>query len=356
MATFPDIVIDPYLVCLPREPESPEQLDNFVENLLSWSELLQRDDVKTFFPESCIVSLLEEGHYPYGHEFRDMARRLGASHLADDFVCRVAQNVVDRTPTLEARCSINIVIFDDASCRIDPEVYLTRLAAKIGWGFKHGLAVVACCGKHNPEKTFLLASARSAPEEAFQDPEIRISAQVEGVDASVDGEFWREILPVGIEQTLPVAFSRDSVLEHLGCLRLWGTAESSDNARDAITTRINELRAMGTGEGSPVKGFRLGAQLLVSARRNAFGSRSDLAMNLIESSARILLDVPKNPVEPFREDERPTSAQRRRVDGAIAWRTHLTKHGAAFRLMFWELADGTIEFANVGPKSELEIF
>ena len=49
MATFPDIVIDPYLVCLPREPQAPEQLDEFVENLLSWSELLQRDEIKTFF-------------------------------------------------------------------------------------------------------------------------------------------------------------------------------------------------------------------------------------------------------------------------------------------------------------------
>ena len=117
-----------------------------------------------------MLSLLEEGHYPYGHELRNLARRLGANHLADDFVCRVAQNVVDRTPTLEARCSINIVMFDEASCRIEPEVYLTRLAAKIGWGFKHGLAVVACCGKKNPEKTFLLASARSAPKMHFAIP------------------------------------------------------------------------------------------------------------------------------------------------------------------------------------------
>ena len=123
-----------------------------------------------------------------------------------------------------------------------------------------------------------------------------------------------------------------------------------------MVPRKNDLLGVGTGDGSATKTFRLGPQLLETARRNAFGSRSDLAMNLIESLARILLGVPKNPVEAFREDERPTSPQRRRADGAIARRPHLTKHGAAFRLMFWELADGTIEFANVGPKSELEIF
>jgi hypothetical protein len=35
MAAFPDIVIDPYLVCLPRDCNTAEELDSFVENLLA---------------------------------------------------------------------------------------------------------------------------------------------------------------------------------------------------------------------------------------------------------------------------------------------------------------------------------
>ena len=42
-------------------------------------------------------------------------------------------------------------------------------------------------------------------------------------------------------------------------------------------------------------------------------------------------------------------------DQAEAWRAHVSKAHLAMRLMFWRKADGAIEFANVGAKSELEI-
>ena len=356
MPAFPDIVVDPYLVCLPCDCQGVEQLDHFVESLLSWSELLQREEINVYFPRSCLEALVEENQYPYGHELRKMAARFGATHVADDFVCRLAQGVLDRTPTLEERCSIHIVIFDEHSCRVEPEIYVKRLAGRIGWGFKHGLAVIACF-EHNAGELsgFLLASARSSPEDAFPDQDVQICAHIEEIDSleSVDG--WTGLLPLDVEHSLPVAFSRESVLEHLGSLRLWGQAESPEEARDAVTARVEELLADGTGNRDAVSVFRFGERFLNSARAHAFGSRSDLATNLIDSCARILLGVPKNPIEPFRQDERSTSPQRERADGARAWRAHLTKHGPAFRLMFWALPDRTIEFANVAPKFALEI-
>jgi len=78
-------------------------------------------------------------------------------------------------------------------------------------------------------------------------------------------------------------------------------------------------------------------------------------MVLIESCARIVLGVPKNPIKEFRINSKPTSDQRVRHDGSLAYRTHLTKKGAGLRLMIWIRPDGTFEFANMGDKDELEI-
>jgi hypothetical protein len=64
MGVFPDIVVDPYLVCLPCDCQKVEQLDQFVENLLAWSELLKRGDVIVLFPRSCLEPLVVEDHYP----------------------------------------------------------------------------------------------------------------------------------------------------------------------------------------------------------------------------------------------------------------------------------------------------
>lgn len=355
MGAFPDILVDPFLVCLPRDCHDVDELESFVENLLSWSDLLRRDDIKAHFPMSCFEALVEEGQYPYGHELKQMAARVGAAHLSDDFVCRVAQGVLERTPTLEERCSINVVLFDEESYTVEPEIYITRLAAKIGWGFRHGLAVVACFNHSGADTGFLVASAVSSPVDAFRDREIQISARVDAIDSGGNTEKWADLLPIVVNNSIPVTFGRDSILEHLGCLRLWGEAQSPEEARDAVNTRIAELLASGTGNRNAVLEFRFGDDFLASARRNAFGARSDLAMNLIDSCARILVGHPKQAAMPFRVSEN-SEEQRVRSDGALAFRTHLTKAGAGFRLMYWELSDGTIEFANVGTKFELAIF
>jgi hypothetical protein len=78
-------------------------------------------------------------------------------------------------------------------------------------------------------------------------------------------------------------------------------------------------------------------------------------MVTVESCARIVLGIPKNPINEFRERVDGNAKQRKREDGALAFRTHLTKKGVGLRLMFWRHTDGTIEFANIGGKGELLI-
>ena len=307
------------------------------------------------FPAECLDAIVEAEQYPYSHELRGVVGHLGASHVSVDFVCRVAQHVLDDTHSIERRCSIKFALFDDESCRIEPDVYITRLAVGIGFGLKHGLVAMACYKCHNdPSIEFLFASAKSEPGEPFERGEVHVSANVEAIESLTDGADWEKILPREIDESTPVAFGRESILKQLGHIRLWGEADSEENARSAIDARVLELLATGTGNRNQVKEYRFGPHFLESARENAFAARSDLAGILIDSCARILIDVPKQEVKPLRISE-SSGEQTVRDDGAKALRTHLTKRGPGYRLMFWILADGAIEFANVGPKMELEI-
>ncbi|QAZ66814.1 hypothetical protein C3Y92_05980 [Solidesulfovibrio carbinolicus] len=102
--------------------------------------------------------------------------------------------------------------------------------------------------------------------------------------------------------------------------------------------------------------FEIGSGFVHSLHTWGANSRHDYAMVIIESCARIVLGMPKNSINEFRESAKATAKQRIRVDdGALAFRTHLTKKGVGLRLMFWRLAGGTIEFANIGAKGDLEI-
>jgi hypothetical protein len=142
---------------------------------------------------------------------------------------------------------------------------------------------------------------------------------------------------------------------HMGWLKLWGRAESVQEVTDAIDARVEELVNEGTGTRGAVRPFNIGERFLDSVGAHSFGVHPGLAGILIDSCARIVISVPKKSVNPFRVSE-DSDEQRQRTDGALAYRTHLTKFGAGFRLMFWELKNGKIEFANVGTKFELEIF
>jgi hypothetical protein len=78
--------------------------------------------------------------------------------------------------------------------------------------------------------------------------------------------------------------------------------------------------------------------------------------SVLETCARIVAGSPKNEVREMRSRspggrERPIV----RSDGAKAFRTHVSKSGEAIRLMYWQANDGSVEFANIGPKRELEI-
>jgi hypothetical protein len=351
MTTIPDLLVDPYLVCLPRYCDREEQLDQFVKNLMSWSDVLQRQDVAVHFPRACLETLLREDYYPYEHEFRRMAASVKADHLSPDLVCKVAQEVLERTPYLEERCEVDFLDFEDDTCNVIPEIYISRLASDIAWGFKHALAVIACFQQATTgAKVFLMVSAKSTPEEAFASQELQIAVRINGIDCSgVIGSLTQQF-PLDIVGALPVALHGASLLQSVGCLKLWVQAITTADVRDAINARIEDLLASGTGKRDAVRGFCVGEHFLESATRNGFGAR----LSVVDSCARILLGEPKNSVEPFRVSEDATE-QRTRIDGACALRTHLTKDGPGYRLMLWELTDKSIEFANVGPKNELVI-
>jgi len=351
MSIFPALVVDPFLICLPRHCEEPDHLDQFVSNLLAWADILRRKEVPVHFPAVCLDAVLEYGYYPYDHELRQTAARLGAEHLSVDLVCRVAQEVLERTPTLEEACEITIVDFDEDSYEVSPDIYVTRLADKLGWAFKHGLATIACFERASSATSrFMIASASSKPVDAFDNLELRIVARIDGLDVSTRLADLAKVVPFDLDHSFSVALDGQSLLRTVGCLALWLQAHTADHVRDAVNARVEEVLAAGTGSRDQLRQFRVGNEFLESARRNGFASR----LNPIDSCARILLGVPKNPVEPFRISVDST-IQRTRGDGARAFRTHLTKDGPGYRLMYWELADGSIEFANIGPKHELAI-
>ncbi|HBG75208.1 MAG: hypothetical protein A2X25_12845 [Chloroflexi bacterium GWB2_49_20] len=354
------IVIDPYLVLLPNPCNSSDQLDNFVEGLLNWSEAIYRKELPVFISDTCVNGLYQDKWIPFDGRLTTLLNKFDADNADEETINLVLRNILDRTPRLEDHLEIQDICFEEKTVNISPDLFLNRLGENTSKALTETLALVGIGEKYlesiQPECYFATNECLDVDE----NDKVSSNVEVLLIELSENSQFFVNDadFPIKLNHELTVCFGYNNVLISMDVLDLWDEASSVGNVTDAINKMIILHREIGLPtDRKEFSIYTFGAHFLGSIHSYGFHARHDWARLLIESCARIILGIPKNDVEEFREDERSQSAQRTRgSDRALAWRTHLTKSNEGFRLMFWTTADGVIEFANIGPKKELIIF
>jgi hypothetical protein len=344
------------LVAIPDPCNTVEDLEGFVNGLLAWAEALDRKDVRILISQACIDALYQDDRYPYDHHLRALLSKhtVDGEAIADeDTIAQVARRLFEQTPYLEE--FIGIEVIDIEKKCITPVEFLDRLSANTSQAFQESLVMLGVWHHHkNAQKEPVDGCTFAARfgESVKHHNELTVQAEVS--DVLFSDETSPDSLPITVEESFHLCFGHTEVLKQFDCTILWGNADSEQGAIDAIQQRINALIEQGSSTSNKELPYSLGAHFLESARNWGF-TRSDLASNLIESCARIIIQNPKYDLNEFRISKNSPKQRTRKSDGATAWRTHLTKKGAGYRLMFWKTTEGKIEFANVGSKFELEI-
>lgn len=350
------LAIDPYLLCLPNPCNSLEQIEAFVNALLGWSGLLRRQDAHVLVADAARIALLDDGEYPHQYKLRQLLREHRCEVADHETICRLTQNLLERTPSLEDFYGVKAILIDETKTRVAPCTLVNRLKSKTRSALVEMLVIISVekqVTRTMFQRQTFIASIMEPSEEDADPADVQCDFELHDWSWSSEERHPLPSLPAAISGAMPLATSHSALLRQLGTWEVWKHATDDQAAVDAIELCISELVALGVSDQGRTR-FRLGLQFLESARTWGFGNRSDYARLLVESCARIILNIPKHPVDVFRESS-DSARQRRRHDGALAHRTHLTKKGAGFRLMLWKLADGAIEFANVGDKDELTI-
>jgi hypothetical protein len=98
----------------------------------------------------------------------------------------------------------------------------------------------------------------------------------------------------------------------------------------------------------PMQEYRVGAGFLDSLRLIEGISVAKVVDVVVELLTGVAEESDSRELRPYRVDEKTTSPQRVREDGATAWRVSLQRYTpAARRLHFWRLPGGTIELWDV---------
>jgi hypothetical protein len=110
--------------------------------------------------------------------------------------------------------------------------------------------------------------------------------------------------------------------------------------------------------------FHVGPRFMASIDEAGLDTREDVLLKIVRRAAAVIADQAKNiksyKLHELRESKTADSPQRvRSVDSARAWRLMIEKHGAGWRLHYWQIpsSEGSIiEFANVQKEDGEEIY
>jgi len=167
-----------------------------------------------------------------------------------------------------------------------------------------------------------------------------------------------------IAQTFPLLITPEDLIPLVDVISLWAKGMQS-----IVYAIEQEAKKIMTRSASKPKAFKLGRCFIESVEERGLHTDTKTLRNIIDRAARVIaeqegdLSLNKEPFDEskgnYRKNKLPSGKQRIRPDDqAKAWRIHVSKHGAGWRLQYWEIPtpEGSIiEFANVSEESVREI-
>jgi hypothetical protein len=184
---------------------------------------------------------------------------------------------------------------------------------------------------------------------------IEFQAQLDMVDPSDLAGFGEAALPTNIGGQVQLIATVEKLLSAFNAENIWKEAKTSADLKVAIKLKCREtLLASGNYKGfDKMPSFFVGADFFDSLIGREADRDNKYASSTLASCAAAVLNLETIEIKDF-------DKANRKMDNASPLRAHISKSGAAMRLMMWSRpATGNspiaLEFANVGRKHEEEI-
>lgn len=243
MTDMQQIVVDPYLLCLPDPCHSADSLDTFVENILAWSECLGRSCFDVLVSDSCKAGLMEDNQYPYQHRLRGLLKQFDVKHVDHETVATVVRSLIERTPSLEDAFGLRTVLCDEHDVR--PQWLLTRLTVATRGAFSETLVMLAVYWnwmKPDGANPFIASVMESRNVE---DNQVAVSGVVHDLEGDRVSPELTERLPARIQGEFEFLGSYADFLSGADSAELWNKGTSIPSAMAAIQKTIGHLLKVG---------------------------------------------------------------------------------------------------------------
>ncbi len=349
-----NIVIDPVIIMAPRDEAARAEVEAWLENLTTWlKEALTAPF--TWLHDRQASELLEvHGQFPSFAQLKQLQQK----YRLDVNISQIARNVNEffRDDTFDLEDHLKRLEYaiepEVGSIIIKPEQFIARLPQYLHDGL-HILLANCCACKHIDHP---FGQGLHVATLALVNGSREIAVSVVILDALPD---FARPADNKIIQTFPLLITPDDLLPLTDIIDLWIKGEhgiiyaiKQQYKRDQSGTIVSPLT------------FRLGPRFIESVNERGLDTNEVVLRSIIGAASDVIADRAKNipgyRLHRFRKSETADSPQLiRHSDHARAWRLMIQKHGAGWRLHYWQIPtpEGSmIEFANVCKESEREMY
>ncbi|QUS38639.1 hypothetical protein RPMA_07165 [Tardiphaga alba] len=345
---------DPALLAVPNHASSQDEAEEIISCLKYWARpCFFTGAFRGLLPSDTLTFLADNGFFPSPPNISKLLDSWNLRHVySTEDVRRSINFILSRSQSVEDVIDVEVTAAELRQSMPDISQYQARPVL-----FEATLRLLV---------TLALQRLTSKPDacgniviSSFTRHLGIVSIQATANSGAVLSSVGEVHFPLSTTHSVLLADDIRDIALSVGASALWSRALDAAGLHFAIVAEILQIAISGgSAKTLAVPSFRVGAGFFETAQRHgAVGADAANADLLRETCARIVMGQPKNEIGDLKRadakgDLKPVV---RTSDGAAARRTHLLKSHEALRLMFWEHKDGTVEFANVGPKGELEI-
>lgn len=344
------VVFDASVLAVPPIDGPSSAAHRYVESLLDWVKLLEEPWIAICMSERASEALITDGLYPMREQLKQLFSRHGIVEYDVNTVAIVIDQLLTHTPSFETYFRVQDVLAEDVST--EPDVLQLCAGDDLQAELARCLVLLAIlrrhCGTSILENAFIV---REAPGQS-----ILVRALVH------DFEHCRQDMKGALPN--PPDFFEGHVLVCdnfgglLNCIdegKVLSCAE--DDAGIEIAIRIALYKSRLTRQVEPnwddIAGMRLGSDFRGLMQRCCGDAPPAVTVAALRCACEAIDRQNLRAVHALRAGMGGNAPQRLRArDGAKAWRRDIDHE---YHLHYWEMEDGTIEFASMVVHNDFSI-
>ena len=339
----PSVTIDAGVLAPPTEDGSAEDARRYVNTLLDWRKFLDESWVAVYMSARASEALFEDKLYPLRKRLRNLFAVNGIEEFDVNTVARVADTLLQITPSFEERFSISYVLPDDLLPLVDPNILETSAGDALQLDLARCLILIAVlrqyCGDAVRDHFLAL---RGAPG-----PVVSVQAKIEAIEHSRDDLNELPTSPEMFKGDVLICEDFRRLIQCLDESSILASSTDSLGLEAAIRIALykSRLRRGKDPDWDDLRGLRIGHRYVNTVQESCRDQGDSFPAKVLRAIVETLDEENMTATHALRTGPGGGNPQRRRaVDGAGAMRRDIDRD---HHLHYWLCNDRVVELASI---------